>query len=130
MHAIQRLKVILTWLVHLLISSCRRLTIYVVKLLLGGVPLNRQQSLKQCNDLAVKQSHSLKSLTNNEVFKLIKSGTIKSCSLDPLPASIMAKCCHALLPMLARIINLSLASGEMPKDLMCHASTIAEEAYC
>ena len=60
-----------------------------------------------------------KSLTNNEVFKLIKSGTIKSCSLDPLSASIMAKCCHALLPMLARIINLSLATGEMPEDLKC-----------
>ena len=85
----------------------------------GGVPLNRQQSLKQCNALAVKRSYSLKSLTNNEVFKLIKSGTIKSCSLDPLPASIMAKCCHALLPMLTRIINLSLATSEMPKDLKC-----------
>ena len=62
---------------------------------------------------------SFKSLTNNEVFKLIKFGTIKSCSLDPLPASIMAKCCQALLPMLTRIINLSLATGEMPEDLKC-----------
>ena len=26
---------------------------------------------------------SFKSLTNNEVLRLIKSGTIKSCSLDP-----------------------------------------------
>ena len=117
MHAIQRLKVILTWLVHLLISSCRRLTVY--KLLLSGVPLNRQQSQKQCNALAVKRSYSLKSLTNNEVFKLIKSGTIKSCSLDPLPASIMAKYCHALLPMRTRIINLSLATSEMPMGLKC-----------
>ena len=89
----------------------------VVKLLLGGVPLNRQQSLKQSNALTVKQS--LKSLTNNEVFKLINSGTIKSCSLDSLPASIMAKCCHALLPMPTRIINLLLATGEMPEDLKC-----------
>ena len=62
---------------------------------------------------------SFKSLTNDEVLKLIKSGTINSCSLDPLPASIMAKCCHALLLMLTRIINLSLATGEMPVDLKC-----------
>ena len=31
----------------------------------------------------------------------------------------MAKCCHALLPMLMRIINLSLPTGEMPEDLKC-----------
>ena len=33
----------------------------------------------------------------------------------------MAKCCHALLPMLPRIIHLSLATGEseMPEDLKC-----------
>lgn len=62
---------------------------------------------------------SFETLTNNEVLKLIKSGTIKSCSLDPLPASIMVKCCHALLPILTRITNLSLATGEMPEDLKC-----------
>ena len=49
----------------------------------------------------------------------MKSGTIKSSSLDPLPASIMVKCCQPLLPMLTRIINLSLATGEMPEDLKC-----------
>lgn len=56
---------------------------------------------------------SFKSLTNNEVLRLIKSGTSKSCLLDPLPASIMAKSCHASLPKLTRIINLSLATGEI-----------------
>jgi len=35
--------------------------------------------------------HFFKSLTNNEVLRFIRSGTIKSCSLDPLPASIMTK---------------------------------------
>ena len=31
----------------------------------------------------------------------------------------MVKCCHALLPMLTRIINLSLTTGKMPEDLKC-----------
>ena len=62
---------------------------------------------------------SFKSLTNDEVFRLMKTGSIKSCSLDPLSASIMANCCHALLPMPTRIINFSLATGEMPEDLKC-----------
>ena len=55
----------------------------------------------------------------NVLVKLVKSGIIKSCSVDPLPALIMAKCYHALVPMLTRIINLSLATCEMPEDLKC-----------
>ena len=31
----------------------------------------------------------------------------------------MTTCCHALLPMLTTIINLSLAAGEMPEDFKC-----------
>ena len=80
--------------------------------------LTTMSETEQCFSCETKLQ-SFKSLTNNEVFKLIKSGAIKSCSLDPLPASIMAKCCHALLPMLTRIINLSLGTGEMPEDLKC-----------
>ena len=60
---------------------------------------------------------SLKSLKNNEDLRLIKSETIKSCSFHPLIVSMMAKCCHAFLPIRRRIINLSLATGEMPEDL-------------
>ena len=56
--------------------------------------LTTMSETEQCFSCETKLQ-SFKSLTNNEVFKLIKSGAIKSCSLDPLPASIMAKCCHA-----------------------------------
>ena len=80
--------------------------------------LTRISETRQCFSGEMKLQ-SFKSLTNNEVLRLIKSETIKSCSLVPLPASIMTKCCHAFLPMLTRIINLSLATGEMPEDLKC-----------
>ena len=43
---------------------------------------------------------SFKSLAMYYVFKVIESGTIKSCSFAPLPASIMPKCHHALVPTL------------------------------
>ena len=72
----------------------------------------------QCFSCEMK-FQSFKSLTNDEVFRLIKSGSIRSCSLNPLPASIMAKCCHTLLPMPTRIINLSLATCEMSAVLKC-----------
>ena len=121
MHAIQRLKVILTWLVHLLhdffVQKIDRIRseIAVGRSAIESTTISEAVQCFSCET----KLQSFKSLTNNEVFKLIKSGTIKSCSLDPLPASIMAKCCHALLPMLTRIINLSLATGEMPEDLKC-----------
>ena len=40
---------------------------------------------------SVSEFKVFKPLTLNEVTRLIKSGSIKSCSLDPLPASIMAR---------------------------------------
>ena len=40
---------------------------------------------------SVSEFKVFKPLTFNEVTRLIKSGSIKSCSLDPLPASITAR---------------------------------------
>lgn len=60
---------------------------------------------------------SFEQLDDNSILDLIKKSTIKSCSLDPLPAKIMRKCFHILVPILKNIVNLSLTSGKMPKDL-------------
>ena len=56
-------------------------------------------------------------LTDVGVIGLIKNKTIKSCSLDALPAAVMRKCYLTLVPALRNIINLSLTTGEMPRDL-------------
>ena len=40
-----------------------------------------------------------------------------ACALDPLPASIMRKCYSSLVPIVRRVINLSLSSGLLPKEL-------------
>ena len=60
---------------------------------------------------------SLVLLTDDQVIDLIKNNTIKSCSLDALPAAVMRKCYLTLVPALKNIINLSLTTGEMPRDL-------------
>ena len=39
------------------------------------------------------------------------------CSLDPLPTWLVKECIDVLLPILTRIVNLSLLHGEMPKSL-------------
>ena len=56
-------------------------------------------------------------VTDEDVLGLIRGLTIKACELDPLPASIMRKCYSSLVPIFRRVINLSLASGLLPKEL-------------
>ena len=41
----------------------------------------------------------------------------KSCVLDPITGSVLRDCIEELLPIIARIINLSLQSAVMPHDL-------------
>ena len=47
---------------------------------------------------------------------LIRGSTIKVCTLDPLPASIMRQCYPSIVPVFRRVINLSLSSGLLPKE--------------
>ena len=48
---------------------------------------------------------------------MIRASTIKACALDPLPASIIRKCYSSLFYIFRRVINLSLSSGLLPKEL-------------
>ena len=47
-------------------------------------------------------------LDDSDVENLVKSSSKKFCSLDPMPASLMARCMDELLPVLKQMINLSL----------------------
>lgn len=58
-------------------------------------------------------------LTEEDVVKLIKSSAIKSCVLDPMPTSMVISCLDVLLPVLTKIINLSLQSGMFADDWKC-----------
>ncbi len=53
-------------------------------------------------------------LSCDEVKKLIIRSPTKSCSLDPIPTSVMKQCLDLLLPVITAIINLSLSTGEFP----------------
>ena len=50
-----------------------------------------------------------------QVKVLIKSLVPKSCSLDPLPTWLVNSCIDELLPVITRIINISLSSGVVPE---------------
>ena len=55
--------------------------------------------------------------SDENVLGLIRGSTIKACALNPLPANIMRKCYSSLVPIFRRVINLSLSSGLLPKEL-------------
>ncbi len=53
-------------------------------------------------------------LSEDAIRKLILKSPTKSCSLDPIPSTLLKKCLDVLLPIITAIVNLSLSSGVFP----------------
>ena len=49
-------------------------------------------------------------LSSGDIKEIIKSSPSKSCSLDPIPTILLKDHLCVLLPIITRIVNLSLAS--------------------
>ncbi|XP_038044104.1 uncharacterized protein LOC119718766 [Patiria miniata] len=60
---------------------------------------------------------SFQPVTCNDVKRLILKSATKSCTLDPIPTSLLKQCLDSLLTSITRIINASLACGLMPDSL-------------
>ena len=58
-----------------------------------------------------KSSNNFNVLTEDEVEKVIMTMPTKSCKLDVLPMKVLKEIIKPLLPLLAKIINLSLTEG-------------------
>ena len=54
-------------------------------------------------------------LTEEDVIRLIKNSTLKSCPLDPMPSRLVSECSSFLSVRLTKIINSSLQNGHFPK---------------
>ena len=59
---------------------------------------------------------SFEQLNEEDVKHLIAKSNRKTSSLDPMPTSIVVQCQDILLPVLTRMINMSLDSGVFPAD--------------
>ena len=53
----------------------------------------------------------------DSLFSIAQPMAKKACDLDPLPACLLSSNLHVLMPVIARIVNLSLKSGSMPSKL-------------
>ncbi len=58
-----------------------------------------------------------KSITEDEVKKIVLKSPNKYCELDPIPTNLLGECIDEILTLLTKIINLSLQLGDMPTSL-------------
>ena len=55
--------------------------------------------------------------SEKEVLEIVKSAKNSSCSLDPLPTTLVKECMSSLLPRITHNVNRSLSSGIFPSAL-------------
>ena len=60
---------------------------------------------------------SFRPATEDEVSKLISKSNSSTCSLDPLPTSLVKECKECLLPVITNLVNISLSTSEMSTEL-------------
>ncbi len=81
----------------------------------------RQSLIEKANKYHDSQCESTLSefspVTEQDVRKLIKKSASKACSLDPIPMWLVKRCMGPLLPVITKIINLSLSTSQMPEKL-------------
>ena len=65
----------------------------------------------------VTELHEFGYISKEELAPLLWRSVGKSCVLDSTPGSVLRDCIEELLPIIARIVNLSLQSAVMPHDL-------------
>ncbi len=58
--------------------------------------------------------NNFKEFTQDEVKEMVCKAPNKFCKLDPVPTWIITDCIDEVLPLLTKIVNLSLMHGEMP----------------
>ena len=54
-------------------------------------------------------------VNTNNIRKYLVSSGVKTCDLDPLPSILLRECLDTLLPVITRIVNLSLTTGNVPR---------------
>ncbi|XP_072021334.1 uncharacterized protein [Amphiura filiformis] len=84
-----------------------------------GLVSNCNTSCKSCmkSDPVTCLFPEFKSVTDEELLKIIKKCPNKSCALDPMPTWLVQQHIDVLLPILCRIVNASLLSGVFPDNL-------------
>ncbi len=64
-----------------------------------------------------EQFHSVSTIGEEELYKLVKSSKPTTCMLDPIPSKLLKEVLPEVIDPLLAIINSSLSLGYVPKNL-------------
>ena len=73
----------------------------------------QDESFKDYVEFEGQQLDSFELTTCGEIEEILKDTTIKSCDLDPIPASLVKDNLDVLIPVLCDLVNLSLSTGSV-----------------
>ncbi len=59
---------------------------------------------------------TFETLSESQVRKLVLESKTTSCALDPIPTSLLKQCIDCILPVLTKMVNLSLQTGVFPEE--------------
>ena len=79
--------------------------------------INESPATKVSVDLHYRCNTSFKhfhQVDEEEVRKIIMESPTTSCHADPIPTGLLKNCCDELLPVITKIVNLSLSTGVFP----------------
>ena len=76
-----------------------------------------RQDLLQTQESCSSILSEFQPASETEVRKIIRESASKSCSLDPIPTGLLKDCLETLLPVITKIVNLSLSECVMPENL-------------
>ena len=77
-------------------------------------------TIQDCQDCApIMELHSpsfgsFKAITEDETYSIIMNLAKTSCTLDPIPTPLLVNCIDVLLPVITKMVNISLESGHYP----------------
>ena len=83
-------------------------------------PKFQECTIQDCQDYApIMELHSpsfgsFKAITEDETYSIIMNLAEKSCALDPIPTPLVVKCIDVLLPVITKMVHISLESGHFP----------------
>lgn len=60
--------------------------------------------------------NNLKPVTEEEMRKIISHTNSKHCALDPIPTTLLKSCLDSILPVICKIVNLSLQTSTVPEN--------------
>ena len=112
-------KVLLNKIISLVIFFAQK--IVVIQNKLDNMATTVSPGSEKClaDSHIVQPMDSFRELNESEVQKLIEATPKKSCSLDPMPTPLVVGCIDILLPVITKVINLSLQTGSFADQWKC-----------